>query len=72
MQRDVPQADIRKPSPDEPYRYVCPECRGQVHGQYHTLLNFRCSSCDETWERDELYDQKRNVVIGQRSMAGGD
>lgn len=51
----VPPCHQRKPDPDEPWRYVCPNCGGQVYGRAkHT--KYECSSCAVSWYRDELED----------------
>jgi hypothetical protein len=54
------EAHSRKPDPDEPWRYVCPDCRVQVFDKPSTAAGtFRCKSgCQERWDRSELYDRK--------------
>jgi len=38
------ERDSRKPDPTEPWRYVCPDCGRQVHGNGSTAVRdtFRC------------------------------
>lgn len=58
----IPPIDSRKPDPDEPWRYVCPECGCQVtKGQ--ASLWFKCWGCSETWEYKELWDQKHGCKV---------
>lgn len=48
----------RKPDPSEPWRYVCPECEAQVHGDYHTVRKYQCRQCHTLWHEDDLKDLK--------------
>ena len=65
-------ADSRKPDPDEPFRYVCPDCRSQVNGAQSSLAGYRCEHCQKTYSRSDLYDLKFDCIAGQRALAGDD
>jgi len=54
----VRPAHSRKPDPQEPYRYVCPDCGGQVRGE-QTSTNYYCRDCG-AFDLDELRDLKRS------------
>lgn len=56
--RDLPEAYRRKPDPSEPWRYVCPDCGGQILSKRrgHT---YRCNRCFGHWKFRELHDKKR-------------
>lgn len=56
-QGDVPEAYVRKPDPDEPWRYVCPDCGGQVQADG---LQYDCTTCRGMWDRNDLRDLKRD------------
>lgn len=47
-----------KPDPDEPFRYVCPDCRTQVRGKISSG-KYECNSCGEYFEKEELVDKKK-------------
>lgn len=47
----------RKPDPDEPWRYVCPDCGGQPQ-RGRNADTFQCSTCNRAWDRDDLVDLK--------------
>lgn len=57
--REVPKAYRRKPDPDEPWRYVCPDCGGQVRGDG---LMYECKreDCRETYDKNDLRDLKKD------------
>lgn len=66
----IPESDSRKPDPVEPWRYVCPDCGGQVnrddmHRQY------RCGSCDGYYTRDQLVDKASDDDRPQYNDTGG-
>jgi len=50
-------AHSSKPDPDEPWRYVCPDCRGQVYHNDDRAGSFRCPQCRDTHPPRELYDK---------------
>lgn len=52
---EVPAAGCCKPDPSEPWRYVCPECGGQVQGNG---LRYRCTTCGVFHGKDDLRDKK--------------
>lgn len=56
----VKEAHSRKPDPDEPWRYVCPNCWRQVFDEPTTIAGtFRCKNgCEGRWQRNELIDRK--------------
>lgn len=59
-------ADARKPDPDEPWRYVCPNCRRQVRGTKETTTTkYRCPGCNETFTADELWDKKEEQLAAE-------
>lgn len=45
-----------KPDPENPWRWVCPECHEQVY-RTDSEIKFRCRTCGGTWARGELVDQ---------------
>lgn len=50
-----------KPDPNQPWRYVCPECYPEKVKQVHRskqTKRYRCSECSTTFEMNELFDQK--------------
>jgi len=54
----LPPAYSRKPDPDEPWRYACPECGRQAQGtakRYYTP--YHCPD-HGTFTKDELVDKK--------------
>jgi hypothetical protein len=57
---DIPECHSRKPDPDEPWRYVCPNCEQQGIGRKGLDASlFKChNGCNQKWERTELLDQK--------------
>lgn len=59
----VGQAFASKPDPDEPWRYVCPECEGQVR-RSGKGLQYGCSTCSWTGYRADLWDRKRSIRVG--------
>lgn len=52
-------SDRSKPDPDEPWRYVCPDCGRQVHRQPSTT-RYRCHHCGESFAFDALRDKARD------------
>lgn len=55
----VARSGVTKPDPDEPWRYVCPDCGGQVHGDHNAVSRpYRCTRCGSWFARDDLEDQK--------------
>lgn len=60
--QEVPEAGTRKPDPSEPWRYVCPDCGGQVQGSGR-VYECKRESCRTTWEKFELHDKKRDGEI---------
>lgn len=58
----IPRRDDRKPDPSEPWRYVCPECKGQVQGHKRTR-KFRCKTCGVTYSYESLYDRKHGRAV---------
>lgn len=65
---DMPtERDSRKPDPAEPWRYVCPNCEGQVQGKQHTTGEWDCSSCGRTIvDFGELWDKKYDEPVKER------
>lgn len=59
----IPAAGERKPDPDDPWRYVCPDCACQVHGRPNKL-HYECTSCNRVWDADELFDKKTGRIAG--------
>jgi len=52
-----------KPDPEEPWRYVCPECGNQVYRAKHNH-GYYCETCQSGgYAKDELYDKKRGERI---------
>jgi len=47
----------RKPDPSEPWRYVCPDCGGQVYSN-DSRMTYQCSTCNGSYSEDELIDKK--------------
>lgn len=57
----IPKRDSRKPDPDEPWRYVCPDCHGQVtKGKCH---RYYCPPCMSSYTHVQLYDKKEQRVV---------
>lgn len=57
--REVQEAYRTKPDPDEPWRYVCPNCGGQVHANAQARRKpYQCTRCRKTWRKDGLRDKK--------------
>lgn len=57
--QQVPEAFAHKPDPSEPYRYVCPDCGGQVNADPDTKATpYHCRRCDGWWDKDGLRDKK--------------
>lgn len=59
--RTVPETHQRKPDPSEPWRYVCPDCGGQVNTTAHMAGEvYRCATpeCRGRFEESELIDKK--------------
>lgn len=56
--REVPEAGTAKPDPSEPWRYVCPDCGGQVNGDRKSS-KYRCKRCGEGFLFEDLHDKKR-------------
>ena len=52
----VNHAHSDKPDSDEPWRYVCPNCGGQVAGGGNRL--YRCSTCGKDSAESDLRDKK--------------
>lgn len=50
-----------KPDPDEPWRYVCPECKAQVSGN-KSMVTYYCEKCEVWWRKEELLDKKHDFV----------
>jgi DNA-directed RNA polymerase subunit RPC12/RpoP len=55
----VPREHRGKPDPSEPWRYVCPQCEGQVHRRPQEYL-YRCRRCGEGFEKDDLHDRRQD------------
>jgi len=53
----VPPRYSTKPDPDEPFRYVCPECERQVYREPKDSV-YRCEGCGEGYKMDGLLDLK--------------
>lgn len=47
-----------KPDLDEPWRYVCPNCKSQVYQSKTNVKRYNCHTCDSNFWKRELYDQK--------------
>lgn len=58
---EIQPAHARKPDPDEPWRYVCPDCGGQVNGG-DSSHGYRCTTCGVRHGPDQLYDRKRGAT----------
>lgn len=57
--QQVAPANVTKPDPSEPWRYVCPDCGGQVHGDHNAVTRpYKCSRCGEYHAKDDLADKK--------------
>jgi len=55
----VVEANSRNPDPDEPWRYVCPECGRQVHGYASMKVAERWRCQDHgTFAMEDLEDLK--------------
>lgn len=68
---DLPSPSGRsKPDPDEPWRYTCPDCRRQVtrHKRGYT---YRCPHCGESYQFEELYDEKEDRTVTSYVNTGG-
>jgi hypothetical protein len=59
LRPNIPERDSRKPDPDEPWRYVCPDCGCQVSGQARAM-NIRCRGCEWTGEAADTWDKKHD------------
>jgi DNA-directed RNA polymerase subunit RPC12/RpoP len=53
----LPEAYGSKPDPDEPWRYVCPDCGRQIVTA-RGIQKYRCRNCSKTFEFEELRDKK--------------
>lgn len=53
----IPPAGRSKPDPDNPYRYVCPDCGSQVH-RGNRSRQYHCQACETWYAFDELQDKK--------------
>jgi hypothetical protein len=56
----------RKPDPEEPYRYVCPDCTGLVNSSSNNSDGYWCHECDRAFDFEELYDKRNGVIVGER------
>lgn len=56
----VPAAFSHKPDPDEPWRYVCPDCGGQIRSR-PKHVDYWCDGCGS--HVDRLYDKKNEVNV---------
>jgi DNA-directed RNA polymerase subunit RPC12/RpoP len=56
----------RKPDPEEPYRYVCPDCAAQVNSATNNSERYYCHECGRFFDFEELYDKRNGVVVGER------
>jgi ribosomal protein L37AE/L43A len=52
----LPPADERKPDSTAPWRYVCPDCDGQVVGVQASRV-YRCVRCKSYHPAADLHDQ---------------
>lgn len=52
------EADTTKPDPDEPWRFVCPDC-GRQPTDRASGAKFWCESCEESLEKADLKDLKQ-------------
>jgi ribosomal protein L37AE/L43A len=52
------EAHSARPDPEEPWRYLCPECMKHSLKAREKYGDFRCVNCDEAFEKFELYDKK--------------
>jgi tRNA(Ile2) C34 agmatinyltransferase TiaS len=57
VRREVPEAYESKPDSDEPWRYVCPDCEGQIKSASR-IGHYECHNCDSLTKRDDLKDLK--------------
>lgn len=63
---EVSEAHSRKPDPNQPWRYVCPECGSQVTGNASFAgAKYACTnkSCRRTVPAGELLDQKTGEQV---------
>lgn len=57
----IPRDDRGKPDPDEPFRYVCPQCGCQPNRR-PAMLNYYCRKCGESFPFDKLEDLKGDIT----------
>lgn len=69
---DIPRDAERKPDPDEPFRYVCPQCDKQVNGSKSTIDTYHCNHCPAAYDFDELYDLKLKTIVSNRQPVASD
>lgn len=78
VDREATPSHYDRPDPDEPWRFVCPECRSPtidslkekyVHGGHHQLT-FYCRNCNEKLEY--VIDQKSGKRVYQWDPDRGD
>jgi len=63
----VSEAYRGKPDHDEPWRWVCPDCQGQVNNgknERNIARPYQCNQCNKRWNVRELYDKKTDTVGG--------
>lgn len=60
---ELPEAYRGKPDQDEPWRYVCPDCAGNVTSNRYSP-KYRCYRCNGLWAYRELHDKKRGMKVG--------
>ena len=61
LEREVRESHTKSPDPDEPWRYVCPECGGTV--RKHRGRLYRCDECNDGYKKRELFDKKRGKKV---------
>lgn len=50
------EAHSDKPDSDEPWRYVCPDCEGQIAKS--SMKKYRCNDCGKITHKNDLLDLK--------------
>lgn len=65
VRRRLTERHARKPDQNEPYRYVCPECRHEVreNGRMKGSV-YKCYHCNQVYQKSELWDKKEEKVVG--------
>lgn len=53
------EAHSARPDPNEPWRYLCPDCMTHSLRVREKHSVFRCYQCEEDFEKFELYDKKQ-------------